>query len=54
MLDWAHREAFEAKSSVERLVEECSTLRGDLQRREAMINQRDGVIAGLRDKACTL
>ena len=53
-LDWAHREAFEAESSVERLAEECSTLRGDHQRREAMISQRDGAIAELRDKACTL
>ena len=29
-LDWARREASEAESSVERLAEECSTLRGDL------------------------
>ena len=29
-------------------------LHGDLQRWEAMISQRDGVIAELRDKACTL
>ena len=43
-LDWAHREASEAESSVERLAEECSTLCGDLQRREAMISQRDEVI----------
>ena len=53
-LDWAHREAFEAESSVERLAEECNALHGDLQRREAMISQRDGVIAELRDEACTL
>ena len=39
---------------MERLAEECKTLRGDLQRREAMISQRDGVIAELRDEACTL
>ena len=44
-LDRALREAFEAKSSVERLAEECNTLRGDLQRQEAMINQRNRVIA---------
>ena len=37
-LDRARREASEAESSVERLVKECSTLRRDLQRREAMIN----------------
>ena len=53
-LDRARREASEVKSSVERLAEECSTLHGDLQRREAMINQRDGVISELRDEACTL
>ena len=53
-LDRARREAFEAESSMERLVEECSTLRGDLQRWEAMISQRDEVIAELRDEACTL
>ena len=53
-LDQACREASEVESLVERLVEECSTLCGDLQRREAMINQRDGVIAELRDEACTL
>ena len=53
-LDRARREAFEAESSVERLAEECNALRRDLQRREAMISQRDGVIAELRDEACTL
>ena len=37
-LDQARREASEAESSVERLAEECSTLRGDLQRQEAMIS----------------
>ena len=31
-LDWAHREASEVESTVERLVEECSALCGDLQR----------------------
>ena len=53
-LDRACREAFEAESSVERLAEECNALRGDLQRQEAMVSQRDGVIAELRDEACTL
>ena len=53
-LDRAPQEASEAESSVERLAEECNTLRGDLQRREAMISQRDGVIAELRYEACTL
>ena len=32
VLDQAPREASEAESSVERLAEECNTLRGDLQR----------------------
>ena len=53
-LDQARREASKVKSSVERLTEECNALRGDLQRVEAMISQRDGVIAQLRDEACTL
>ena len=53
-LDRARREASEAESLVERLAEECSTLLGDLQRREVMISQRDGVITELRDEACTL
>ena len=53
-LDRVRREASEAESSVERLSKECSTLREDLQRWEAMISQRDGVIAELRDEACTL
>ena len=53
-LDRAHQEASEAKSFVECLAEECSVLRGDLQRREAMVGYRDGVIAELKDKACTL
>ena len=53
-LDRARREAYEAKSSMERLAEECNALRGALQRWEAMISQRDGVIVELRDEACTL
>ena len=53
-LDRARREASEDESSVGRLAEECDALRGDLQRQEAMISQRDGVIAELRDEACTL
>ena len=39
---------------MERLAKECNTLRGDLQSREAMVSQRDGVIAELRDEAYTL
>ena len=37
-LERARREASEAKSSMERLVEECNALREDLQRREAMVS----------------
>ena len=50
----ACREASKAESFVERLAEECSVLCGDLQRREAMVVHRDGVIAELKDEACTL
>ena len=39
---------------MELLAEECSVLRGDLHRREAMVGHRDGVIAKLKDEACTL
>ena len=53
-LDRVRREASEAESSVERLTEECNALREDLQRQEALVSQRDGVIAELRDEACTL
>ena len=52
-LDRAHREASKAESSMERLAEECSMLRRDLQRQEAMVGHRDGVIAKLKDEACT-
>ena len=53
LLDGASREASEAASSVERLTEECHGLRGDLQRQETLIVQRDGAIVSLRDEACT-
>ena len=53
-MDRARREVSEAESSVERLDEECNMLRRDLQRREAMVNHRDGIIAKLKDEACTL
>ena len=39
---------------MECLAKECNALHGDLQRWEAMVNHMDGVIAELRDKACTL
>ena len=53
-LDRACREASEAESPVECFVEECNTLREDLQRWEAMISLRDGVVTELRDEACIL
>ena len=40
-------------SSIERLTDECHGLRGDLQRQETLVVQRDGAIASLRDEACT-
>ena len=39
---------------MEFLAEECSMLRGDLQRREGMVGHRDGVITELKGEACTL
>ena len=53
LLDGARREAFEATSSVERLTEECHGLRGDLQRQETLVVQRNRAIVSLRDEACT-
>ena len=53
LLDGARRKASEAVSSIERLTEECHGLRGDLQRQETLVVQRDGAIASLRDEACT-
>ena len=53
LLDGARREASEAVISVERLDEECHGLRGDLQRQETLVVQRDVAIASLRDEACT-
>ena len=52
-LDRVRQEALEAGSSVERLTEELGKLQGDLERQEAFVSQRDGVIAELRDEACT-
>ena len=48
------QEASEAVSSVERLTEECHRLPEDLQRQEALVSQKEGVISELRDEACTL
>ena len=41
-------------SSVERLTKDCHGLRRDLQRQEALVSQKEGVIVELRDEACTL
>ena len=46
-------EASEAESSIECLTYECHALRGDFQRQEALVIQRDGAIASLRDEAYT-
>ena len=54
LLDQARCEVSEVESSIERLTDECSGLRGDLQRQEALVVQRDEAIVGLRDEACTL
>ena len=53
LLDRACREAFEVVNSIERLTEECHGLRGDLQRQETLVVQRDEAIASLRDGAYT-
>ena len=53
-LSWVSQEASEAVSSVERLTEECRRLHRDLQRQEALVSQKELVIAELRDEACTL
>ena len=53
LLDRARREASEVVSSIERLTEECHGLRGDLQRQETLVVQRERAIASLRDEACT-
>ena len=53
LLDRACCEASEVESSIERFTDECHALRGDLQRQEALIVQRDGAIASLRHDACT-
>ena len=53
LLDGAHREAFEAINSADRLTEECRGLRGDLHQQVTLVAQRDEVIGRLRDEACT-
>ena len=53
LLNRARCEASEAESSIKRLTDECHALRGDLQRQEGLVVQRDGAIASLRDEAYT-
>ena len=53
LLDRARCKASEAESSIERLTDECHALRGDLQKQEVLLIQRDGAIVSLRDEACT-
>ena len=52
LIDKVRREASKAESSVERLTDECHALRGDLQRQETLVAQRNGAIVSLRDEAC--
>ena len=52
-LDRVHQEAFEAGSSGERLTEDLSMLRMDLERQEGLPSWRGEVIAELKDEACT-
>ena len=53
LLDRARGEVSEAESSIESLTDKFHALRGDLQRQETLVVQRDRVIASLRDEACT-
>ena len=48
------QEDSKAVRSMERLTEGCHGLRGDLQRQEALVSQKDRVIVELRDEVCTL
>ena len=53
-LSQVFQEVSEAESTVGRLNDECRRLRDDLQRKLALVAQKEGVIVELRDKACTL
>ena len=46
-------EVSEAESIMGRLNDECHGLRDDLQRQLALVAQKEGLIAELRDEACT-
>ena len=52
-LDRVRQEALEAGSSVEYLTEDLGKLRIDIERKEALANQRGEVIAELKDEAYT-
>ena len=52
-LERACKEALEAGNSVECLTEELARLQMDLARHEALASRRGGVIAELKDEACT-
>ena len=54
ILSQVSQDASEVVRSVELLTEECHGLHGDLQRQEALVNKKEGVIVELRDEACTL
>ena len=53
LLDGARREASEAVSSAERLIEECCGLRGDLHQQVTLVAKWDEIIGMLRDDAYT-
>ena len=48
------QEVVVAESTMGRLDEECHGLHDDLLRKQALVSQNEGVIAELRDEACTL
>ena len=47
-------EVTKAESTAGCLNEECHGLRDDLQRQQALVMQKEGVIVKLRNEACTL
>ena len=53
-LSRVYQEVAEAESTIERLNEECHRLHYDLQRQQALVSQKKGVISEMRDEACTL
>ena len=53
-LSWVYQEVTEAESTVGHAKEECHGLHDDLQRQQAMISQKEGVVSKLRDESCTL